>query len=262
MRKFLLFILAGLAALSFLAFLKKPSSVYHNRPEDQNPLEGIKVRFIPDETDPVNADGIRGHLEPAGDSSYRPGLYERYVKRLFDTVFSSLLLLLLSPLFLILAAAIALDDPGPVLFTQKRIGRNKQFFLFHKFRSMRMSVPHDVPTHMLKDPERYMTRVGRFMRRYSLDELPQLWDILLGNMSFVGPRPALWNQDFLTAERDRWHANEVRPGLTGLAQTHGRNELSINEKARLDGVYVKNIGPGMDLSCLFGTLRAFKEKTV
>ena len=125
---------------------------------------------------------------------------------------------MLSPLYLIVIIAIVIDDPGPVLFTQKRIGKNKRYFKLHKFRSMKMSTPHDVPTHMLDNPDQYITKVGRFMRRTSIDELPQVWDIFVGNMSVIGPRPALWNQDVLVAERDKYNANDVKPGLTGWAK--------------------------------------------
>ena len=163
-------------------------------------------------------------------------------------------LIALSPLLLILSIAIYLDDPGPVLFTQKRMGRNKRYFKLHKFRTMKMSTPHDVPTHMLQDPQSYITRVGKFLRKMSLDELPQLWDIFLGNMSLVGPRPGLWNQDVLTAERDRYGANDVKPGLTGWAQINGRDELLLEDKARLDGEYCNNISIKMDLVCLLATV--------
>ena len=141
---------------------------------------------------------------------------------------------MLSPVYLVLIIAIVVDDPGPVLFTQKRVGKNKQYFKLHKFRSMKMSTLHDVPTHMLENPDQYITRVGRFIRAHSLDELPQIWDIFIGNMSVIGPRPALWNQDLLTAERDKYGANDVKPGLTGWAQINGRDELEIPDKAKLD----------------------------
>lgn len=164
--------------------------------------------------------------------------------------------MLLSPVFLIIIAAIKLDDPGPAFFTQKRVGRNKRYFKLHKFRSMKIATPHNVPTHMLENPEQYITRVGRFIRSHSLDELPQIWDIFVGNMSIIGPRPALWNQDLLTAERDKYGANDVKPGLTGWAQINGRDELEISEKARLDGEYVKNISFLLDCRCFFGTIRS------
>ncbi len=129
------------------------------------------------------------------------------------------------------AVAIKIDDPGPVLFTQRRIGKNKKYFKLHKFRSMKMATPHDIPTHMLDNPEQYITNVGKFMRKHSIDELPQIYDIFIGNMSIIGPRPALWNQDVLTAERDKYGANDIRPGLTGWAQINGRDELELPEKA-------------------------------
>ncbi len=184
------------------------------------------------------------------------GLYVRVIKRMLDFILALVGLILLSPLFLLVALAVFLDDPGPVMFTQKRFGRSKSFFLLHKFRSMKLSTPHDIPTHLLSDPEQYITRVGAFIRKYSLDELPQIWDILLGKMSVIGPRPALWNQDDLIAERDKYGANDIYPGLTGLAQINGRDELPIAEKARLDGEYARNISFAMDLKCFFGSISA------
>lgn len=251
-------ILATLALL-FICMLvvagrKKKNSVYANEPEEKNPVEGKKVVFIKDDKDEENADGVKGHLEIAGESDYHPGIYDRYIKRMMDIILSFCGLIALSPVFIIIILAIKIDDPGPVLFTQKRVGRNKQYFKLHKFRSMKMSTPHDIPTHMLENPEQYITKVGRFLRLHSLDELPQIWDIFIGNMSVIGPRPALWNQDVLTAERDKYGANDVRPGLTGWAQINGRDELEIGEKARLDGEYVKKMGLGMDMKCFLGSI--------
>lgn len=192
-------------------------------------------------------------------------MYERFWKRLLDLILSALGLVLLSWLFLLIAVAVFLDDPGPVLFTQQRIGIRKSRFRLHKFRSMKMRTPHDIPTHLLENPEQYITRVGRFLRKSSLDELPQIWDIFTGRMSVVGPRPALWNQDDLIAERDRYGANDVRPGLTGWAQINGRDELEIPVKARLDGDYVRILKKGgfaaffFDLRCFFGTFSSVAE---
>lgn len=180
-------------------------------------------------------------------------MYQRYIKRSLDIILSLLGILLLSWLFLFLIIVIKIDDPGPAFFTQKRFGKNKEFFNIHKFRSMKMSTPRDIPTHMLVEPEIYLTRVGKFIRKFSLDELPQVWDILIGNMSFVGPRPALWNQEDLVAERDKYLANDVLPGLTGLAQVSGRDELEIDEKAAMDGEYVRTISFSTDLKCIFKT---------
>ena len=149
---------------------------------------------------------------------------------------------------------IYIDDPGPVLFTQKRVGKNKEYFKLHKFRSMKMCTPHDKPTHMLENPEQYITKVGKFIRTHSLDELPQIWDIFIGNMSVIGPRPGLWNQDLLTAERDKYGANDVRPGLTGWAQINGRDELEIPDKAQLDGVYAKKVSFIMDVKVFLKSL--------
>lgn len=259
--KVILTILAILAVafvlMAILALAKKGRSVYKNEPQQRNPLEGKKVVFITNDEEPENADGVRGHLEAVGDSQHKAGVYEKYIKRMLDIILSFGGLVILSPVFLILAVAIYIDDPGPILFTQKRLGKNKQYFKLHKFRSMKMSTPHDKPTHMLENPEQYITKVGKFLRAHSLDELPQIWDIFIGNMSVIGPRPGLWNQDLLTAERDKYGANDVRPGLTGWAQINGRDELEIPEKAKLDGVYVEKLSFGMDLKCFLGSVGVF-----
>lgn len=240
-----------------LAKAKKGQTVYKNEPEEQNPFVGKKVVFVEDENDPENADGVKGHLEAVGDSEYKPGIYDKYVKRVIDIILSFGGLVILSPVFACIALAIVIDDPGPVLFTQKRLGQNKQYFKLHKFRSMKMCTPHDTPTHMLENPEQYITKVGKFLRAHSLDELPQIWDIFVGNMSVIGPRPGLWNQDVLTAERDKYGANDVKPGLTGWAQINGRDELEISEKAKLDGEYVEKIGFWMDIKCFLRSLGVF-----
>lgn len=259
--KIILAILAALAVafilMVILALAKKKSSVYGNEPKQKNPLEGKKVVFVENENEPENADGVRGHLEAVGESQHKAGVYEKYIKRGLDVILSFGGLVVLSPVFLAIFIAIKIDDPGPVLFTQKRTGKNKQYFKLHKFRSMKMSTPHDKPTHMLENPEQYITRVGRFLRGHSLDELPQIWDIFIGNMSVIGPRPGLWNQDLLTAERDKYGANDVRPGLTGWAQINGRDELEIPEKAKLDGEYCEKLSLGMDLKCFFGSVGVF-----
>ena len=240
-----------------LALAKKKSSVYGNEPEQKNPLEGKKVVFVENDNETENADGVRGHLEAVGESQHKAGVYEKYIKRGLDVILSFGGLVVLSPVFLAIFIAIKIDDPGPVLFTQKRVGRNKEFFKLHKFRSMKMCTPHDKPTHMLENPEQYITRVGRFLRGHSLDELPQIWDIFIGNMSVIGPRPGLWNQDLLTAERDKYGANDVRPGLTGWAQINGRDELEIPEKAKLDGYYCEKLSLGMDVKCFLGSVGVF-----
>lgn len=185
-------------------------------------------------------------------------MYAKYVKRLLDIVLSFLALVCLSWLFLIVMAAIRLDSEGPVFFKQKRIGIHKKHFSIHKFRTMYVDTPKDMPTHLVQNPDACITPVGRFLRKTSLDELPQFYDVLVGNMSVVGPRPALWNQDDLIAERDRYGANDVRPGITGWAQINGRDELEIPVKAKLDGEYVKALqdkkGFAMDIRCFFGTV--------
>lgn len=150
--------------------------------------------------------------------------------------------------------AIKLDSKGPILFKQKRVGINKSHFYILKFRTMRIDTPQDTPTHLLENPDQYITRVGRFLRKTSLDELPQIWNILIGDMSIIGPRPALWNQYDLIAERDKYGVNDILPGLTGWAQINGRDELPIEVKAKLDGEYVENMGFWMDVKCFFGTI--------
>lgn len=188
------------------------------------------------------------------------GVYESRVKPVLDRLLSFCGLVVLSPLFAVISLAILLDDPGPIFFTQKRVGKGKRFFMLHKFRSMKRKTPHDIPTHQLENPEQYITRVGRFLRKYSLDELPQIWDIFRGKMSIIGPRPALWNQADLVAERDKYGANDVLPGLTGWAQINGRDELEIGAKAELDGEYVKKLRQGgwkalfFDGKCFLGTV--------
>ena len=180
-------------------------------------------------------------------------MYKHFWKRLIDIVLSFLGGIILLPVFLIIALAIVIDDPGPVFFKQKRVGKGKKLFWLHKFRSMKVKTP-DVPTHLLENPEQYITRVGKFLRKSSLDELPQVYDILFGKMSIIGPRPALWNQDDLIAERDKYGANDIKPGLTGWAQINGRDELEIPVKAKLDGEYVEKMSFGFDCKCFFGTI--------
>ena len=244
----------------------KKASIFPNKKrgnqssEYRNPFEGKKVIFVENPLEAENADGVRGHLEAVGDSDYIPNFYTRVIKRGGDTILSAFALILLSPVFLFLSIAIFLDDPGPIFFTQKRLGKNKRYFPLHKFRSMKMCTPHDTPTHMLENPEQYITRVGIFLRAHSLDELPQIWDIFVGNMSIIGPRPGLWNQDLLTAERDKYNANDIQPGLSGWAQINGRDSIEIPDKAKLDGEYVEKIGFLMDLRCFFGTIFSVLRK--
>ena len=183
-------------------------------------------------------------------------MYRKYGKRLLDILLSGCGIVVLSPVYLLVALAIVLDDPGPVFFRQKRVGIHKTHFQILKFRTMRMCTPRDVPTHLLDDPEKYITRVGRFLRKTSLDELPQIFQIFTGKMAVIGPRPALWNQFDLIAQRDLYGANDVRPGLTGWAQINGRDELPIDVKARLDGEYVKNLSFLFDCKCFFGSITA------
>lgn len=180
-------------------------------------------------------------------------MYEK-IKRLIDIVVSLIGLIILSPIFLILIIAIKVDSKGPVLFKQKRVGTKKTYFYILKFRTMRTDTPRDTPTHLLDNPDMYITKVGKFLRKTSLDESPQIWNIFVGEMSIIGPRPALWNQYDLIEERDKYNANDIPPGLTGWAQINGRDELSIEKKAELDGEYVKCMGLWMDIKCFFITI--------
>ena len=181
-------------------------------------------------------------------------MYQKFGKRFIDILLSGCGILVLAPVYLILALAIKIDDPGPVLFRQKRVGIHKTHFQIMKFRTMKMDTPRDMPTHLLDNPEQYITRVGRVLRKTSLDELPQIFQIFTGEMSIIGPRPALWNQFDLIEERDKYGANDVRPGLTGWAQINGRDELPIDVKARFDGEYVENLSFAFDCKCFFGTI--------
>ena len=181
-------------------------------------------------------------------------MYQKYGKRILDIRLSGCGIIVLAPVYLILAVAIKVDDPGPVFFRQKRVGIHKTHFNILKFRTMKMETPRDMPTHLLTNPEQYITKVGKVLRKFSLDELPQIFQIFTGKMSVIGPRPALWNQFDLIEERDKYGANDVRPGLTGWAQINGRDELPIDVKARFDGEYVENLSFAFDCKCFFGTI--------
>ena len=191
-------------------------------------------------------------------------MYKHVIKRLIDLILSSIGIIVLALPMLIIAIAIKIDDPGPVLFKQKRVGKKKNgqitYFMIWKFRSMKMSTPHDTPTHLLENPEQYITRVGRFIRKTSLDELPQIYQVFTSKLSAIGPRPALWSQEDLIAEREKYGANDVKPGITGWAQINGRDELEIDVKAKFDGEYATALNAGkfkglaMDVKCFFGTI--------
>jgi O-antigen biosynthesis protein WbqP len=176
------------------------------------------------------------------------------VRRIIDIIISFIVLIISSPIFLIIIIAIKIDSKGPVLFKQKRFGKGKTYFNIYKFRTMRVEAPRDMPTHLLENPGKYITRIGKLLRKTSLDELPQIWNIFIGQMSIIGPRPALWNQLDLIAERDKYSANDLTPGLTGWAQINGRDELPINIKAILDGEYVQRIGLEIDIKCFIRTI--------
>lgn len=258
---------ASFIAMRYIAKKQRPKSVYADKSEEQNEMKGKRVVLIEDDNDPINADGIRGHLEAVSETEYIPTVYDKYLKRGIDIMLSFGGLVILSPVFAVTALAIKAEDPGPVFFTQKRVGQNKEYFMLHKFRSMSVNTPKDVPTHMLQDGG--ITKVGAFIRKTSIDELPQLWNTFRGDMSIIGPRPGLWNQDFLTAERDKYGANDVKPGLTGLAQISGRDELEIPDKAKLDGVYANALktssvsGMFMDIKILLASVFAvLKSKGV
>ncbi len=181
-------------------------------------------------------------------------MYKNFLKRLIDLILSGCAIIVLALPMLFIALAIKIDSRGPALFKQKRVGIHKKTFMILKFRTMRIDTPHDAPTHELSDPQKWITRVGRFLRKTSLDELPQIFNIFVGQMSIIGPRPALWNQEDLIAERDKYGANDVKPGLTGWAQINGRDELEIPVKAKLDGEYVEKISLWFDIKCFFGTI--------
>lgn len=179
-----------------------------------------------------------------------------YIKRFLDFIITLVAGIILIPVFLVLIICIKMESKGPVLFKQKRFGINKSYFYILKFRTMRIDTPQDTPTHLLQDPAQYITKVGGFLRKTSLDELPQMWNILVGQMSLIGPRPALWNQEDLITERDKYGANNVKPGLTGWAQINGRDELEIPFKAKLDGDYINKISFYFDCKCFFGTIKS------
>ena len=181
-------------------------------------------------------------------------MYRKYGKRFLDLLLSACAIVVLLPVYLLISIAIVVDDPGPVFFRQKRVGIHKTHFQILKFRTMKVSTPKNVPTHLLENPEQYITRVGKVLRKTSLDELPQIFQIFTGKKAIIGPRPALWNQFDLIAERDKYGANDVRPGLTGWAQINGRDELPIDVKARFDGEYVENLSFRFDCKCFFGTI--------
>ncbi|MGL9910426.1 O-antigen biosynthesis protein WbqP [Enterococcus sp. DIV0213h] len=181
-------------------------------------------------------------------------MYKDGLKRIIDFLLSLIGIIVLSPILLLLCLAIKLDSKGPIIFKQKRIGKNKTHFHIYKFRTMKVDTPKEMPTHLLENPDLYITKVGKFLRKTSLDELPQLFNIIKGDMAVIGPRPALWNQYDLIEERDKYGANDIRPGLTGLAQINGRDELEINKKAALDGIYTEKISFKVDLKCFYGTI--------
>lgn len=190
-------------------------------------------------------------------------MYNKYIKRLLDMLTSLVGIIVLLPVLLLISAWVKADSRGPVVFEQKRIGKGKALFTMYKFRTMFTDAPSEVPTHKFHTPNEHITKVGGFLRRTSLDELPQLWNILKGEMSIIGPRPALWSQDDLIAERDKYHANDVRPGLTGWAQINGRDELEISVKAKLDGEYVQKMSFTFDVRCFVGTIvSVFKHEGV
>lgn len=181
-------------------------------------------------------------------------MYKHFLKRVIDFILSLIGLIVLSPVFIILCIWIKLDSKGPIFFRQKRVGKNKKHFNILKFRTMYIDTPKDMPTHMLSNPDQYITKAGKFLRKTSLDELPQIINILKGEMAIIGPRPALWNQDDLIAERDKYGANDIKPGLTGWAQINGRDELEIDVKAALDGEYVRRMSFPFDVKCFFETI--------
>lgn len=260
-------IILGVAFFIMKMFAKKQKSAtyYEDEPLEQNEMQGKKVVFVEDKNDEPNADGVQGHLESMGVTTHYPTFYEKFIKRGFDVLLSFFGMVCLAPVYAVTALCIKKDDPGPVIFCQKRVGEDKRYFKLFKFRSMRLDTPKNVPTHMLDNPDQYLLKSGKLIRKLSIDELPQLWNIFIGNMSIIGPRPALWNQDFLTAERDKYGANDIKPGLTGLAQIKGRDELEIPDKAKIDGEYAQALkkssisGLIMDTKIMFGSVVAVLE---
>lgn len=243
---------AVLSILICLFLLLKLVAFFKKDPADinaQNPY--LFPQYIDTQLEPAMAQAARNMPAKPG---YVPSFYVTYLKPILDIVLAFMGLILLSPVFLVIVVAMIMDDPGPIFFKQKRVGKGKTFFLLHKFRSMKMSTPHDVPTHQLSNPEQYITKVGKFLRKTSLDELPQIWDIFRGEMSVIGPRPALWNQADLVAQREQYAANDIKPGLTGWAQINGRDELEIPVKAQLDGEYVRRMSFLFDCQCFWGTI--------
>ena len=239
-----IFLLLGLIAL-----IKKPSSIYKNKPEERNPMEGKMVEFVYDDNDKENADGVKGHLIAVGEAKPKRKVYF-FFKRLLDIILSFGALFILSPLFLVLIIAILIDNPGPVLFTQKRLGKNKRYFKLHKFRSMKMSTPHDVPTHMLENPEQYITKVGKFIRAHSLDELPQIWDILMNRLAIVGPRSPL-PKEVENYNDYQKHRLDVKGGLLCLWQIQkNRHNLSFDDWVDLDIKYVEKRNLWLDFKII------------
>lgn len=212
--------------------------------------------------EPESLDDDNPYINNRENKLRRQTVYERKIKPVIDRMLSFGGLIVFAPVYGLISLAVYLDDPGPVFFTQKRVGKDGKFFWIHKFRTMKMDTPHDIPTHKLSDPEQYITRIGRILRKTSLDEIPQIWDIFRGKMSIIGPRPALWNQEDLVKERDKYSANSVAPGLTGWAQINGRDELTISDKASLDGEYVRHLRQGginallFDMICFIKTLQS------
>lgn len=212
--------------------------------------------------EPESLDDDNPYINISKNESETQTIYEKKVKPAIDRILSFGGLIVLAPVYGLISLAVYLDNPGPILFTQKRVGKDKKFFWIHKFRTMKMDTPRDIPTHLLSDPEQYITRIGCVLRKYSLDELPQIWDIFRGQMSIIGPRPALWNQKDLVEEREKYSANSATPGLTGWAQINGRDELEISDKASLDGVYIRHLRQGginallFDMVCFIKTVQS------
>ena len=239
--------------LSLIGILSKRKSIYDGEIEQKNSMENKKVKFIFDDKDDKNADGTRGHLEEIGISNYKNSVYDKYTKRVIDKIISFIGLIVLSPIFLIIFIAIKIDDPGPVLFTQKRLGKNKQYFKLHKFRSMKMCTPHDIPTHMLENPEQYITKLGAFLRKSSLDELPQIWDIFIGNMSIIGPRPVVIDE-LQKYGKYKQTILKLKPGITGWWACNATPFTTYNERIQLEYYYAKNISFHLDIKCFAKTI--------
>ena len=240
-----------------IADKQKPASYYEDEPAEQNAMRGKKVVFVESEDDAPNADGMQGHLEAVGQAEHKQTFYEKYVKRGLDVVLSFGGMVVLSPIYAVTALAIKCDDPGPVIFHQKRVGQDKRYFKLSKFRSMKLDTPKNVPTHMLDNPDQYLLKVGKLIRKLSIDELPQLVNILRGDMSFIGPRPERPEiiKKYVEVMPEFVYRTKVKAGLAGFAQVYGKYNTSPYDKLKLDLYYIEHYSVWLDLKLMLLTLK-------